>query len=68
MIKTPMCSWDRHKNFKLATIPEVFVIPDFQRVLTEAHKSGIADAIRIHVAAEQIEAPEYTTRGGRIVG
>ena len=45
MIKTPMCSWDRHKSFKLATIPEVFVIPDFQRVLTEAHKSGIADAI-----------------------
>ena len=44
-IKSPPCEWVNHSHFKLETILDVFLIPEWQRVLSDVHKTGIVRAI-----------------------
>jgi len=44
-IKSPPCQWKHIAHFPLSKILETFEIPDWQRVLSDVHKSTICKAI-----------------------
>ena len=44
-IKSPKCEFKRDSHFQLDKILDTFLIPDWQRVLAEVHKSQIVNAI-----------------------
>jgi len=44
-IKSPKCEFKRDSHFQLDTIRDTFLIPDWQRILIETHKTGIVNAI-----------------------
>jgi len=44
-VKSPPCEWKHITHFELSTILDTFEIPDWQRVLSEVHRTTICKAI-----------------------
>jgi len=44
-VKSPPCSWKQISHFELSTILDTFEIPNWQRVLSEVHRTTICKAI-----------------------